>query len=232
MVNGSLSENLSWEKAAGLVKVVRQFFGGGVTGPEFLMGWTRALGEALRRRLCSVSYEVLEYDSTVELKDRRGEEAVYHKRQKVRFLVDDVVAFRDVFWGEGNLASSYRCRPGKAVDFYGEGSKDYVLISLRESKHVGDAVEFNIERKVRGGFVRSHEWREVEINDPTRKLRLAVIFPRDRQCLRAWVAEKRGDRVRALGSDHFSRLADGRQVLFWENSHPRLHELYTLKWDW
>lgn len=190
------------------------------------------MGEALRRGLCSVSYEVVEYDSTLELKDPKGQEAVYRKRQRVRFLVDDVVAFRDVFWGEGNLASSYRCRPGKAVDFYREGSKHYVLISLREAKHLGDVVEFNIERKVRGGFLGSNEWREVEINDPTVKLRLVTIFPEARQCIQAWVVEKHGDRVIGLGRDHFSRLPDGRQMLCWEKSGPRLHELYRLRWEW
>jgi hypothetical protein len=233
MVNTSLLESVSWERAAGLGRIARGLFGwDGVRNLELLTSWTRRLGEALRRRLCSVGYEVLQYESTLELKDSKGQAGVYRKRQKVRFLVDDVVAFRDVFWGEGDLASSYRCRPGKAVDFYRDGSRHYVLISLGEAKHLGDVVEFNIERTVRGGFVRSHEWREVEINDPTRKLRLAVVFPKDRQCLRAWVAEKRGDRVAALGGDHFSRLADGRQVLSWEKSRPRLHELYTLKWDW
>ena len=216
-----------------MARVARQFIGGGdVRQLEFVTGWTRGLGEALRRRLCSVSYEVLEYDSTLELKDPKGEEAIYRKRQKVRFLVDDVVAFRDVFWGEGNLASSYRCRPGKAVDLYREGSKHYVLISLREAKHLGDVVEFNIERKVRGGFVRRDEWREVEINDPTVKLRLVLVFPEARQCIHAWVMEKHGDRVTALGRDHFSRLPDGRQVLSWEKSNPKLHELYRLRWEW
>lgn len=174
----------------------------------------------------------MEYDSTLEIKDPKGEVAIYRKRQKVRFLVDDVVAFRDVFWGEGNLASSYRCRPGKAVDFYREGSKHYVLISLREAKHLGDIVEFNIEREVRGGFVRRDEWREVEINDPTAKLRLVLIFPEARQCIDAWVIEKHGDRATPLDRDHFSHLPDGRQVLCWEKSDPRLHELYRLRWEW
>jgi hypothetical protein len=233
MVNGTLLENLRWEKTAGLARVARQFFSwGDLGGLEFLTGWTRGLGQALRRGLGSVSYEVMEYDSTLELKDPKGEVAIYRKRQKVRFLVDDVVAFRDVFWGEGNLASSYRCRPGKAVDFYREGSKHYVLISLREAKHLGDIVEFNIEREVRGGFVLRDEWREVEINDPTAKLRLVLIFPEARQCIGAWVVEKQGDRATPLDRDHFSHLPDGRQVLCWEKSAPRLHELYRLRWEW
>ncbi|WP_455283611.1 hypothetical protein [[Eubacterium] cellulosolvens] len=179
-----------------------------------------------------MAYEVLGYDSTADLKDPRGEVAIYRKRQKVRFLVDDVVAFRDASWGQGNQASRYECRPGTAVDFYREGSKHHALISLREAKHIGDIVEFNIERRVRGGFVRREEGPEVEINDPTQKLRLAVVFPEARQCIHAWVIEKHRDRVTALDRDHFSRLPDGRQVLCWEKLDRRLHELYSLRWEW
>ena len=143
-----------------------------------------------------------------------------------------VASFRDELWGEGTLASTYRCSPGKSVDFYREGSKHYALISLREAKHIGDVVEFNIERQVRAGFTHQMEWREVEINHPTRKLQLEVVFPRGRKCLGAWIHERQERRTATLSGDTFSILPDGRQVVAWKKSRPRLHELYTLRWRW
>jgi hypothetical protein len=36
----------------------------------------------------------------------------------------------------------------------------------------------------------------------------------------------------ALEGRHFSILSDGRQKLTWETNHPKLHDLYTIKWRW
>lgn len=38
-------------------------------------------------------YEVLEYESTLELKDRGGKRAAFKKREKVRHLQDNVIAY-------------------------------------------------------------------------------------------------------------------------------------------
>jgi hypothetical protein len=66
----------------------------------------------------------------------------------------------------------------------------------------------------------------------TRRLRIAVIFPRKRPCQRATLTERNINRTTALGEDHFSFLPDGRQMLSWETTRPRLFELYTIKWRW
>ena len=48
-------------------------------------------------------YEVLEYDTTLELKDGKGERAVFRKCQKVRYLQDNVIAYQDQAWGDGKI---------------------------------------------------------------------------------------------------------------------------------
>ncbi len=45
---------------------------------------------------------MLEYESTLELLDRKGEKAIFKKRQKVRYLQDNIIAYQDQAWGGRN----------------------------------------------------------------------------------------------------------------------------------
>jgi hypothetical protein len=102
--------------------------------------------------------------------DRKGERARFHKRQRVKFLQDNILAFQDYAWGEGDIFATYRCSPGMVVDRYQEGDRWNILISLRATKGRGDIEEFTIEREVTGGFTQAEEWRQVEIRHRTRRL--------------------------------------------------------------
>jgi hypothetical protein len=44
-------------------------------------------------------YEVLEYEATLELEDQGGKRATFKKREKVRYLQDNIIAYRDQAWG-------------------------------------------------------------------------------------------------------------------------------------
>src|SRR4051794_36852337 len=46
-------------------------------------------------------YEILVYESTLELLDPQGKNAVFHKHQRVKFQQDNIIAFQDYAWGEG-----------------------------------------------------------------------------------------------------------------------------------
>jgi len=197
-----------------------------------LLAAYRTLRQFLCRQRAEGMYEILDYDSTLELADPRGELAIFKRRQRVRFLQDNVIAFQDRAWGDGELFAGYRCSPGIEVDRYQEGDQWTVLISLRETKSAGDVEEFYIERTVRGGFTRDEEWRQTEIRHTTRHLKLAVVFPGERRCRRAVLVQRSRNRATALDHTHFTDLLDGRQVLTWETSHPGRFEVYTLKWKW
>jgi len=100
--------------------------------------WLDVLGEAwkiLRKVVQGRSYrgmyEVLEYESTLELKDRGGRKATFKKREKVRYLQDNVIAYQDQAWGDGEILVNYRCTPGTPVDRYRSSHKTYILISRR-----------------------------------------------------------------------------------------------------
>ena len=82
------------------------------------------------------------------------------------------LAIHDHGWGDGELFAEYRCQPGVPVDFYEDGSKNNVLISLRETKNRGDVLELWIERVIRNGLLQKQEWFETEIDQLMRTSRL------------------------------------------------------------
>ncbi len=207
--------------------------------PFFLIEWTVFLADLIRRlyQLWQRSrhegmYEILEYDSVLELCDPKGEVAILKRRQQVKFLQDNVIAFQDRVWGEGELFADYKVSPGVEVDRYQDGDRWNVLISLRETKGSGDVEDFYIQRTIRNGFRKTEEWRQTDIHYQTRHLRLAIIFPRKRRCQRAILIERNRNRTTELEQGHFSDLPDGRQMLTWETNQPKRFETYTIRWKW
>jgi len=164
--------------------------------------------------------------------DTRGETAVYHKRERVRFAQDHIIAFQDQAWGDGEIFADYKCSPGEAVDRYREGDRYRILISLRETKHRGDVEEFRIERTIKDGFSTNIEDFQTEIDHPTERLSLSVIFPAQRLPKHVALIERNRARTIALGPGHFQTLPDGRQKVAWSTKKPRLFEAYILRWQW
>jgi hypothetical protein len=186
----------------------------------------------LGRYFPSGLYEILEYESVLELTHPKGKTALFKKRQRVKFLQDNVIAFQDTAWGDGRFLEDYRCSPGVDVDQYKEGDRWNVLISLRETKSRGDVEDFYIERRIKGGFTKREEWWQIEMRYQTRSLQISIIFPKKRHCKRAVLVERNRNRSSPLGPAAFSELPDGRQVLTWERKSPRRFEVYTIKWRW
>lgn len=177
-------------------------------------------------------YEVLEYESTLELLDRQGKRASFKKREKVRYRQNNIIAYQDQGWSDGQSLLDYRCSPGVVVDQYRPGQKTYILISLRESKQRGDVDEFHMEWGLREAFMRTREQWETEINHRTRQLMVRLIFPKSRPPVRVWLEEHLRRRTRLLSDTALKQLADGRWQIVWKTDRPRLHERYVLKWEW
>jgi hypothetical protein len=176
-------------------------------------------------------FEVLEYESTLELHDPNGERATFRKRQKVRYLQDKIIAYQDQARGDGKILLRYRCSPGRAVDRYRLGHKTHILISLRELKNKNDIDEFNIQWGMRNSFSQPTEEWETEISHPTRSLKMCLIFPKDRHPKRVVLIESDWQKTLVLGGAS-RQLPDGRWQVVWEKQNPRLHERYILKWRW
>lgn len=62
------------------------------------------LGRRILRGLAEEGmYEVLEYESTLELQDRHGKRAIFRKREKVRYLQNNIIAYQDQAWADGEI---------------------------------------------------------------------------------------------------------------------------------
>jgi len=192
----------------------------------------RGISQTFKKHSHEGIYEMLDYDAELELFDSKGERAVFKKRQKVRFLQDNVIAFQDFIWGDGRIFVEYFCSPGAVVDRYKDGDRWVVLISLREMKNSGDIEDFFIQRKVIRGFTKPDEWWQIEMHHQTRRLKLTITFPKARHCQSAVVVERHGNRTTPLDQEHFMNLPDGRQLLSWDCKKPTRFETYTIKWNW
>lgn len=177
-------------------------------------------------------YEVLDYETVLELKDERGEKAVVKKREKVRYLQNNIYAFQDQAWGDGRILIDYRCSPGTPVDCYRVGYKNIILISLREVKNIGDIDEFNIDWKIKRGFLSSTGFWATEISHRTKQIKVHIIFPRTRPPMKVILIEKNRQKNIKLGKDYVKKLPDGNWEVSWERSQPRLYEQYLLNWEW
>src|SRR5260221_8212445 len=158
-------------------------------------------------------YEVLDLDCRLELKDTKGHKAVLYKREKVRFLQDNIIAYQDKAWGDGEIFADYKCSPGIAVDQYREGYRYRILISLRSTKRRGDTEEFHIERSIRNGFTRNTEGFQIDIDHPTRKFSLSIVFPQKRFPNEVTLVEKNSTRTMLISPEKRQLLPDGRQQL-------------------
>lgn len=177
-------------------------------------------------------YEVLEFDARLELKDEKGRGAVLYKRQKVRFLQDNIIAYQDKAWGDGKIFAEYKCSPGKPVDRYRDGHRWRVLISLRETKQRDDVEEFHIERTIRDGFTKSTEEFQAEIDHATKQLAISVVFPRKRFPKRVLLIEQNSTQTIELGPQFTHILPDGRRQVKWQTENPQLFEAYIIHWAW
>jgi hypothetical protein len=204
----------------------------GIPWPE-IIGELWKFGRKVIRGLSHEGmYEVLAYETTLELHDRKGKKATLKKCEKVRYLQDNIVAYQDQAWGDGEILIDYRCTPGMPVDRYQPGKKIYILISLREVKHRGDVDVFNIEWGIRDGFLREKELWETEIRHRTKRLKIQVIFPKNRPPRSLSLVEEMRQRTRSLGSSAKTKLPDGRWLVSWEIERPRLYERYSIQWEW
>jgi len=208
-------------------------------GLVFSIPWLEVIAELykLARKLWSGLanegiYEVLEHESTLELLDRQGKRARFRKRQKVRYLQNNIIAYQDQGWSDGDGLLDYRCSPGAVVDQYRPGQKTYLLISLRENKQRGDLDEFHISWRLKDAFRRAEEQWETEVSHRTQQLLVRLIFPKARPPVRLWLSEYLRRRTRLLDDSARQRLPDGRWQVEWQTKNPRLHERYALKWEW
>jgi len=91
-------------------------------------------------------------------------------------LQDNIIAYQDHAWGDGEILLNYRTNRGVPVDRYRSGYKTYVLLSLREVKNRGDIDEFNIQWNIRNGFLTEDGYWSTDVGQHTKHMKINVIF--------------------------------------------------------
>jgi hypothetical protein len=177
-------------------------------------------------------YEVLDFEAQLELCDPQGEAAIYSKRERVQFLQDNVIAYQDQAWGDGDIFAEYKCSPGVPVDRYQEGYRYRILISLRQTKNRGDIEEFRIERHIRHGFTKPEGSFQTNVDHRTQKLALHVVFPSERKPLDVLLVEQHGERTIPLGTAQIHHLPNEKWLVEWQVERPRQFESYIVRWKW
>ena len=177
-------------------------------------------------------YEVLDYEARLDLCDPKGKLAIYTKRQRVRFLQDNVIAYQDQAFGDGEIFAEYKCSPGVPVDRYEDGYRYRVLISLRQTKNRGDVEEFFIERHIKDGFTKVDGYFQTNVDHRTDKLSLTVVFPPQRKPFEVSLVEQDTARTTVLGGERMRQLPDGKWLVEWSTAKPKRFESYILRWKW
>ena len=207
----------------------------GVLGQSWaeIIGGLWGIGRGIINRLTNNGiYEALDYESTLELHDHAGTKATFKKRKKICYLQDDVIAFQDYAWGDGEILLNYRTNRGIPVDRYRSGFKTYLLLSLREVKNRDDLDEFIIQWDISRGFLTKDGYWSTDVSQPTRHIKINVIFPKARPPKRLFLEESNQRRTHLLGREAQQQLPDGRWLVSWETNKPRLYEVYVLRWMW
>lgn len=177
-------------------------------------------------------YEVLDYKASLELIDAKGESAKIQKYQKVRYLQNNIMAYQDQAWGDGQILQNYQCSPGVAVDKYEVDQKSLILISLRGTRQRGDVDDFYSSWEVFNGFEKETEYWSIDVNHPFQNLTLEIIFPSERPPIIASIIEGRRNREFKIDLDGKKKLPDGRWLVEWKKKNPRRFERYILQWEW
>src|SRR5262245_17055675 len=91
----------SYQPPSRLLRVIIAFLGSDVI--EVLVVLWRLGRRVLSMKAHEGMYEVLEYEARLELLDTNGDKAILHKRERVRFLQDNIIAYQDMAWGDGDI---------------------------------------------------------------------------------------------------------------------------------
>src|SRR3990172_225425 len=192
-----------------------------------------ALGSKVLRGLSSEGmYEVLEYESDLEILDVRGKNAIFRKRMVVRYLQDNIIAFPDFGWADGKGPLEYKVTPGIPVDRYKSGHRTHVVISLRENKYKGDVDEFNVEWKIKDGFLRKDAFWQTDISHKFGQIAVNLILPKERRPYHVFVEEANRKGKYTVSKENIKKMPDGKWHISWSLASPHLYEQYILRWVW
>lgn len=168
-------------------------------------------------------YETIKYGGRLEMLDKEGNVATFTRRQRIRFLEDNVAVFFDRVWGEGVLFANYSAKSMRIIDAI-PTTKGYVVpLALPRRFSKGEVFDVVTHRRIVGAFLPDMAYWDSAMHAPTELLALDVVAPRTRRF--------RSPEIIAPPTGDFDADAS-RGSLKLRVRQPALHASYRLMWAW
>jgi hypothetical protein len=169
----------------------------------------------------------LEFDAILDLTDKSGRVAVFHRTEKIRFQQQGVAAILDHYWGSGVANVGYSTTAGPLGDLIHDQGIRHQVIELPRTMGRGEEFAFTTERTMMETFLSKANHAEIVIDHPVGQVTCAVLFPRDRPCQTAeFVTSELRGRLPV------SVLPGGRTLIRVQVPRPQAHTPYRVEWIW
>jgi hypothetical protein len=168
-------------------------------------------------------YQTIKFSGRLKILDPLKQVATFTRRQRIRFLEDNVAIFFDRVWGDGVVFAGYSA-PGLRILEPFKTFKGYIVpLALPRLFSKGEIFEVVTQRKIVGAFYETDGYWETAMSTPTDLVNISVITPADVVTGPAEIrSPARGD-IDASQTDHALRLRVAR---------PALNVPYRLQWAW
>lgn len=169
------------------------------------------------------SYETIKYSGRLEILDAETRSARFIRRQRIRFLEDNVSVFMDRAWGDGVLFAGYAARGLRILEPIPTGKGYVIPLALPRRFAKGDVFDITTERRIVGAFYHPLAYWDTAMSAPTELVAIDIVVPPGADVRRPEiVAPARGD----MDATQHRRSLDFRVA------RPALNIPYKLAWSW
>jgi hypothetical protein len=167
-------------------------------------------------------------DEELEIQDRLGRRAVLRRTHGVHVLSTEAPVIRQLCWGDGEPLAHFRVEGARKLGLASEGMKKVVLLGLPRS--TGQTVHvLKTRRLIRDEFTDRRGYFELQVERPTGRFSLKVIFPSRRPPRDVEVTSI--PQAAAVPAVKRCR-SDGRTALSWTLRDPVPFAQYSMRWSW
>jgi hypothetical protein len=201
-----------------------------------------AVSDALGVLAGEKPYDVLASEFSWEMLTCDGREAKAVTVRDLRFTADNVYCIYEHSWASGT-SSVGECR-GKVGDeekdlpvmhssFPGPEGKRFTVISLEDFLKRGQRMTITATRKIEDSFTDTREFVTVNVESPTDRIEVEVIWPADCN-LRSVEVERTGSSPgkQAWKLDDLDEIDGGRRRLLYPVERPVLRDAIFVIWEW
>lgn len=168
-------------------------------------------------------YETIKFSGRLKFLDTTRSVAIFTRRQRVRFLEDNVGVMFDRVWGEGVILGRYSVQEAKLMEPI-RTSNGYILpLALPGRFRKGDVFDLVTHRRIIGAFDNDSGYWDTSMTKPTELIQITVITPPGMAVAKPEIiAPPRGD----------FDLTEKANSLKMRVAKPALSGPYRLAWLW